>query len=105
TAEAFSIVEETLSLFRQGLNETSATKAAQIIQKLPNVDHVAITRGIRQLAHTGDTAFQEKSIQSELKHRQHGLQTRKTETMNSFSNLHHLSTNKKTMNTTFIELP
>ncbi|HIS28283.1 MAG TPA: histidine kinase [Candidatus Avamphibacillus intestinigallinarum] len=105
TAEAFSIVEETLSLFRQGLNETSATKAAQIIQKLTNVDHVAITRGVRQLAHTGDTAFEENSIQSELKYREQVLQTGKTVITKSFSNIHHLFSGRKTVNTTFIVLP
>src|SRR5699024_10202726 len=101
TAEAFSIVEETLSLFRQGLNDTSATKAAQIIQKLTHVDQVAITRGVRQLAHTGDTAFEENSIQSELKYREQVLQTGKTVITKSFSNIHPLFSGRKTVNTTF----
>lgn len=64
TATALSIANRTLSLFRQGLSESSATKAANIIQQLTNVDDVAITRGIRELAHTRGT-----SSQSEKKYR------------------------------------
>lgn len=74
TATALSIANQTLSLFRQGLNESSATKAAKIIQQLTNVDDVAITRGIRELAHTGGT-----SGQSEMKYRELVFKTGKME--------------------------
>jgi two-component system LytT family sensor kinase/two-component system sensor histidine kinase LytS len=82
TATALSIANQTLSLFRQGLNETSATKAAKIIQQLINVDDVAITRGIRQLAHTGGTS----SSQAELKIRERVFNTGKMEIAKSYRN-------------------
>ncbi|WLV25187.1 LytS/YhcK type 5TM receptor domain-containing protein [Aciduricibacillus chroicocephali] len=79
TAKALSIADQTLSLFRQGLNESSATKATRIIQQLTDVDHTAITRGIRQLAHTGSVALREKSQQSERVYRERVLKTGKME--------------------------
>jgi two-component system LytT family sensor kinase/two-component system sensor histidine kinase LytS len=81
TATALSIANQTLSLFRQGLNESSATKAAQIIRQLTNIDDVAITRGIRELAHTGGTGSQ-----SELQYRERVIQTGKTEIVKSYTN-------------------
>lgn len=78
TATALSIANQTLTLFRQGLNESSATKATKIIQQLTNVDDVAITRGIRELAHTGGP-----SSQSEIKYRELVFQTGKMESAHS----------------------
>src|SRR5699024_1449851 len=96
TAEAFSIVEETLSLFRQALNENSATMEAEIIQKISNVDCVAMIRGVWQLDHTGDTAYEEHSIQSQLKYRAQVLRAGKTVITKSCSNIQHLLPASKT---------
>nr|WP_259547634.1 LytS/YhcK type 5TM receptor domain-containing protein [Heyndrickxia oleronia] len=81
TATALSIADRTLSLFRQGLNESTASKAANVIQQLTNVDHVAITRGIRELAHTGGS-----SNPSELKYREQVIQTGKMKIVRSYTN-------------------
>ncbi|WP_170289704.1 LytS/YhcK type 5TM receptor domain-containing protein [Cytobacillus depressus] len=81
TATALSIANRTLSLFRQGLNESTASKAAKVIQQLTNVDHVAITRGIRELAHTGGT-----SNPSELKYREQVIKTGNMKIVRSFTN-------------------
>ncbi|WP_186321310.1 LytS/YhcK type 5TM receptor domain-containing protein [Bacillus sp. FJAT-22090] len=78
TATALSIANQTLTLFRQGLNASSATKATKIIQQLTNVDDVAITRGIRELAHTGGT-----SSQYEIECREHVFKTGKMESDHS----------------------
>src|SRR5699024_6162136 len=58
--------------------ESSARKAAMIIQQLTNVDDVAITRGIRELAHTGGP-----SSHSENKYRERVFNTGQMESANT----------------------
>lgn len=97
TATALSIAEQTLSLFRQGLNESSATKAAKIIQQLTNVDDVAITRGIRQLAHTSGT-----NNESELQYREQVIDTGEMKVVKSYKNALYT---QNVSNVAFIVLP
>lgn len=78
TVKTFSIADRTLSLFRTGLNETSANKSTGIIRQLIDVEHVAITRGIRQLAHTGSTAEQRRNEKVDTASRKEVLKTGKT---------------------------
>lgn len=102
TARSLSIADQTLSLFRQGLNEVSAEKCVQIIQSLTDVEHVSITRGVRQLAHTGTELQQQKSIKDELEVREDVLRTGKSRSVypnNTF--LHAI----KPVSKTFIVIP
>jgi len=87
TAKALSIADHTLSLFRKGLNESSAGKGAQIIRQLTQVEHVAITRGIRQLAHTGSPILQKTSIETELASREQVLRTGLVKVIQPYRNL------------------
>ena len=61
TVKTFSIADQTFSLFRSGLNENSAKKSTEIIKKLTAVEHVAITRGLRELAYTGEATNQKRN--------------------------------------------
>ena len=78
TVKAFSIADRTFSLFRSGLNEHSAKKSTEIIKQLTEVEHVAITRGIRELAYTGTLTNQKRNEKEELVSRQLVLATGKS---------------------------
>jgi len=75
TVKTFSIADRTFSLFREGLNESSAKESIEIIKKLTAVEHVAITRGLRELAYTGEFSSQKRDDEEDLKSRQLVLAT------------------------------
>lgn len=75
TVQTFSIADRTLSLFRAGLNERSAKKSTKIIKQLTEVESVAITRGIRELAYTGSSINQKRNEAVDLTARQTVLDT------------------------------
>ena len=78
TVKTFSIADQTFSLFRSGLNENSAKKSTKIIKKLTAVEHVAITRGIRELAYTGTLNNQKRNEEEDLASRKLALSTGKS---------------------------
>ncbi|MGO2278516.1 LytS/YhcK type 5TM receptor domain-containing protein [Psychrobacter sp. AOP7-C1-14] len=78
TVKTFSIADQTFSLFRSGLNEESAKKSTEIIKKLTAVEHVAITRGLRELAYTGEVTNQKRNDKEELISRKSVLATGKS---------------------------
>lgn len=75
TVKTFSIADRTFSLFRAGLNEKSAKESTEIIKKLTAVENVAITRGLRELAYTGEPSSQKRNIEEDLSSRQLVLTT------------------------------
>ncbi len=78
TVKAFSIADQTFSLFRSGLNEKSAKESTEIIKKLTAVEQVAITRGLRELAYTGTSTNHKRDNQGDLILRQTVLATGKS---------------------------
>lgn len=78
TVKTFSIADQTFSLFRSGLNESAAKKSIKIIKQLTGVEHVAITRGLRELAHTGASSDQTTANQEDMTARRRVLATGKT---------------------------
>ncbi|AMN50041.1 LytS/YhcK type 5TM receptor domain-containing protein [Psychrobacter sp. P2G3] len=78
TVKTFSIADQTFSLFRSGLNENSAKKSTEIIKKLTAVEHVAITRGLRELAYTGEVTNQKRNDKEDLISRKLVLATGKS---------------------------
>lgn len=56
THSVLQLTKETLPYFRQGLNETSAKKAVEIIHKYTNFDAISITDRQKILAHVGAAA-------------------------------------------------
>ncbi|MEC3605618.1 sensor histidine kinase [Bacillus glycinifermentans] len=56
THKVFSIADQTLPFFRQGLNETSCKSAALIIHQMTGTDAVSITDRETILAHVGEGA-------------------------------------------------
>ena len=78
TVKTFSIADRTFSLFRGGLNEKSAKESTKIIKQLTGVEHVAITRGIRELAYTGSLSNHKRHEQEDLVLRKQVLATGKS---------------------------
>lgn len=78
TVKTFSIADRTFSLFRAGLDEKSAKESTKIIKKLTGVEHVAITRGIRELAYTGTATDQKRDAGQDLILRKKVLETGKS---------------------------
>ncbi|RKN62066.1 sensor histidine kinase [Paenibacillus ginsengarvi] len=64
TQKAFSIADETLPFFRQGLNPDSCREAAAVIMKWTNADAISITDRKRVLAHIGAGADHHISLES-----------------------------------------
>lgn len=64
TQQAFSIADETLPFFRQGLNPDSCREAAAIILKRTNADAISITDRQRVMAHVGEGADHHIPLQS-----------------------------------------
>ncbi|MEF3304451.1 sensor histidine kinase [Paenibacillus sp. GYB003] len=64
TQQAFSIADETLPFFRQGLNPESCRHAADVILKWTNADAISITDRHRVLAHVGEGADHHIALQS-----------------------------------------
>ncbi|MCY7433653.1 sensor histidine kinase, partial [Bacillus safensis] len=56
THRVFSIADQTLPFFRQGLNEQSCKSVAEIIHRLTETDAVSLTDTEKILAHVGDGA-------------------------------------------------
>lgn len=54
THRVFSIADQTLPFFRQGLNEQSCKSVAEIIHRLTETDAVSLTDTEKILAHVGD---------------------------------------------------
>lgn len=54
THRVFSIADQTLPYFRQGLNEQSCKSVAEIIHRLTETDAVSLTDTEKILAHVGD---------------------------------------------------
>lgn len=102
TERTLFIAEETLSLFREGLSESTAKKAAPIIQGLTRVADISITRGIRQLAHTGSHVFTKQSIKNEREIREEVLASNKMQLKQSYKNFFSYKAEKSS---TFIVLP
>lgn len=75
TVKTFSIADQTFSLFRSGLNESSAKKSIAIIKQLTGVEHVAITRGLRELAYTGSSTDQHYENKEDIASRKQVLAT------------------------------
>lgn len=86
TVKAFSIADQTFSLFREGLNEKSAKESTEIIRKLTAVEHVAITRGLRELAYTGGATNKKRDSNEDLVLRKQVLATGKSVLNESKSN-------------------
>ncbi len=78
TVKTFSIADRTFSLFRAGLDENSAKESIKIIKQLTGVEHVAITRGLRELAYTGTAADQNRNSEQDLILRKKVLETGKS---------------------------
>ncbi|ALF60378.1 LytS/YhcK type 5TM receptor domain-containing protein [Psychrobacter urativorans] len=78
TVKTFSIADRTFSLFRAGLDENSAKESIKIIKQLTGVEHVAITRGLRELAYTGTAADQNRKSEQDLILRKKVLETGKS---------------------------
>ena len=53
THRVFSIADQTLPFFRQGLNEQSCKSVAEIIHRLTETDAVSLTDTEKILAHVG----------------------------------------------------
>ncbi|PYI50745.1 sensor histidine kinase [Paenibacillus flagellatus] len=64
TQQAFSIADETLPFFRQGLNPESCREAAGVILKRTHADAISITDRQRVLAHAGEGADHHVALQS-----------------------------------------
>ncbi|TMV47440.1 sensor histidine kinase [Paenibacillus mesophilus] len=64
TQQAFSIADETLPFFRQGLNPESCRAAAEVILKWTNADAISITDRQRVMAHIGEGADHHIPLQS-----------------------------------------
>lgn len=64
TQQAFSIADETLPYFRQGLSPESCREAAAVILKWTNADAISITDRQRVLAHVGAGADHHIPLQS-----------------------------------------
>lgn len=78
TVKTFSIADRTFSLFRAGLDEKSAKESTKIIKQLTGVEHVAITRGIRELAYTGTATDQKRDAEQDIILRTKVLETGKS---------------------------
>ena len=78
TVKTFSIADRTFSLFRAGLDEKSARESTSIIKQLTEVTDVAITRGMRELAYTGNLASQNRDKKEDLVSRKLVLTTGKS---------------------------
>lgn len=78
TVKTFSIADQTFSLFRSGLNENTAKESTKIIKKLTAVEHVAITRGVRELAYTGALSDYKRNTEEDLVSRKLVLATGKS---------------------------
>ena len=78
TVKTFSIADRTFSLFRAGLDENSAKESTNIIRQLTGVEHVAITRGLRELAYTGTATDQKRDTEQDLILRKKVLATGKS---------------------------
>lgn len=78
TVKTFSIADRTFSLFRAGLDENSAKESTKIIKQLTGVEHVAITRGLRELAYTGTATDQKRNAEQDLMLRKKVLETGKS---------------------------
>lgn len=78
TVKTFSIADQTFSLFRAGLDEKSAKESTEIIRKLTAVEHVAITRGLRELAYTGGATNKKRDSNEDLISRKRVLATGKS---------------------------
>ena len=78
TVKTFSIADRTFSLFRAGLDENSAKESTKIIKQLTGVEHVSITRGLRELAYTGTATDQKRNIEQDLMLRKKVLETGKS---------------------------
>lgn len=78
TVKTFSIADQTFSLFRSGLNESSAKESTKIIKRLTAVEQVAITRGLRELAYTGASTNHKRDNKEDLLSRQKVLATGKS---------------------------
>ena len=78
TVKTFSIADRTFSLFRAGLDEISAKESIKVIKQLTAVEHVAITRGLRELAYTEAATDQERDTEQDLMLRKKVLATGKS---------------------------
>lgn len=78
TIKTFTIANQTFSLFRSGINEKSTKDSIEIIKNLTNAEHISITRGLIELAFTGEKIGYKRNLNEELALKKTSIETNST---------------------------